>query len=594
MNRAATNGKAEKTNWHSSMITGSAWFILVFSIILSSLIAAEQIQRPQLSETEKDGLRKAKIIRVVLNTPSDLPFLEYTKKIFEYGGYKVEQSDSNPCDLIINISARTSAVSGKYEDGSTRNTGARISGWISITQGTWSHTRDFLYDTGPALFVDGIFGQDKNAPFLSAFRNGFVTELLVLLGDVKGPDSLMPIFKEKDPILHESALDAILRVDALKAISLCAEVIKDSDPDVRQRAAQLLIRERLNTQAREVLLAALRDPDTEIRRSAIMVFAEIPDPRAFELLLTCLKDEDWAVREHTAWALKHLKNPEAVEVLITALKDPEWDVRMAVAEALGEIVDSRAVNPLIAVLDDKDDRVRGYASAALKKIFLGDREKDIYWAGEQEVWSGRDASFLQNIPLQILIGMKDMTNPGELIKALEDSNIYVRAYAVKKLGEIGDVQAVEPLIGLLKDQDPFVAKKAVLSLRSFNDERITAALIAAFQDEKCIDIQDAIGASLGLKQNQQALDFLMAMLNHPNIFFHRPAAWGLENARDPRAVDTLINCLDEKHDIARGQIKRALKAITGQDLGENPQEWKKWWKENKAKFLSSNTLNKFS
>ena len=55
-----------------------------------------------------------------------------------------------------------------------------------------------------------------------------------------------------------------------------------------------------------------------------------------------------------------------------------------------------------------------------------------------------------------------------LVKALKDSNKYVRQAAVKALGQIGDRRAVEPLIVALKDSDEDVRWAVAETLGQIN------------------------------------------------------------------------------------------------------------------------------
>jgi len=59
---------------------------------------------------------------------------------------------------------------------------------------------------------------------------------------------------------------------------------------------------------------------------------------------------------------------DEVSVLISALKDEDSNVRRHAAKALGEIGDERAIGPLTEALDDEDEYVREAASEALEKI----------------------------------------------------------------------------------------------------------------------------------------------------------------------------------------------------------------------------------
>ncbi|MBN1514647.1 MAG: HEAT repeat domain-containing protein [Phycisphaerae bacterium] len=81
--------------------------------------------------------------------------------------------------------------------------------------------------------------------------------------------------------------------------------------------------------------------------------------------LRALKSDNDSDREMAARKLGDCRNTSVVPALIAALSDPEWDVRTDVADALGKLGDVRAVEALAQATRDPHAGVRANAVAAL-------------------------------------------------------------------------------------------------------------------------------------------------------------------------------------------------------------------------------------
>ena len=87
-----------------------------------------------------------------------------------------------------------------------------------------------------------------------------------------------------------------------------------------------------------------------------------------------------------------------------------------------------------------------------------------------------------------------------LIKALgyqKDSG--VRRAATFGLGKLGDVRAVEPLVGALRDVSPGVREGAVLALEAIGDVRAVEPLIDALGDHHATVRKSAAKALVSLR-----------------------------------------------------------------------------------------------
>jgi HEAT repeat protein len=229
----------------------------------------------------------------------------------------------------------------------------------------------------------------------------------------------------------------------------------------------------------EPLISALKHEDQGIRYTAVHVLVNLDDKRAVEPIITLLKSEYdnlrepgtkgtmpstveyliellkhkemFYVRSSTAWALGWLGDKRAVEPLVAALGDAgvvgnPYVARVQVAFALGRLGDERAIEPLIDVLKRKAPR-RDEERAMFEKM-------------------PEQAEFLRRSAAKTLDALVKIGPPAvePLISLLKDENSYMRSFAAKALGELGDKRAVQPLVEVLKDEDEQVRKWATEAL----------------------------------------------------------------------------------------------------------------------------------
>lgn len=113
----------------------------------------------------------------------------------------------------------------------------------------------------------------------------------------------------------------------------------------------------------------LVNPDNRIRYDAVLILEERGGPEAVQLLIGALRDQEYvSIRWRAARALGKLRAHEAVGVLIDALSDESSYVRKGVAQSLGEIRDPEAIPALIGALRDGERKVGLEASNALRDI----------------------------------------------------------------------------------------------------------------------------------------------------------------------------------------------------------------------------------
>jgi HEAT repeat protein len=233
-------------------------------------------------------------------------------------------------------------------------------------------------------------------------------------------------------------------------------------------------------EAKDVLLAFLEDHDYHIRKLAAHNLGREGYEDAFEPLLKLLGEEDHEeVLEETVKSLLVI-DPERIysrlggfstgmkeyiagfsvdaDILISLSRDPERQVRLAALSGMGGLSDRNAKQRLIEALGEKDPEARRAAVIAL--------------GGDSCCYS-------------------------ELQSMLEDSDTWVRLYAVRALGESGKMEILPVIAPMIKDNDvPVViaaieaisriggeeAEKLIGSLSSHGEEAVREAASLALEN----------------------------------------------------------------------------------------------------------------
>jgi len=280
-------------------------------------------------------------------------------------------------------------------------------------------------------------------------------------------------------------------------------------------------------------------------------------------VLEQLHDPDWLVRNHAAEALagaKLLHDPRVVPALIETLQDANSSVRGRAADSLGKLGAQQALGPLLTLaFHDNDWGVRYSATLALSDFqdarvidiclnALYDDKADIREAavrilGLFHYYSGIAKSYYLSI-VEPLIGV------------LQDENNDVRTAVASTLGEIGDVRAVEPLIALL--QDKAVRDRVVSALGKLKDRRAVEPLIEILHDDKDWSIRRDVIRAFGQIGGERAITQLLPLLQDQDHRLREEAIRGLAACQAHQAVEFVIAALQDSHFEVQYEAVRAL------------------------------------
>lgn len=318
----------------------------------------------------------------------------------------------------------------------------------------------------------------------------------------------------------------------------------------------------------EAAVAATGDPDPRVRRASAEILGEsgsgYPSP-----LVALLTDPDPGVRETALRAVPRTGDPGALPEVAGRFRDPDPAVRSAAVAAASELSPADELAAIVApALEDPDPAVRAGAAAAILRQGRDRRAREVVRA----LAASRDPEDRARA-IDVAGGSGDA--PALVGEGVADPAAPVRAAAARALGGMDPAVAVDPLVGLLGDEDASVRAAAAAALGRIGDPAV-AAVAAALQDpsreEGALDalgelpLDGARDALSGYREaaearaiGDQELASVIAAERDPRLAMLRDALVARARREALRAIRALALLGD------RERVLAALEGLAGED-----------------------------
>jgi HEAT repeat protein len=188
------------------------------------------------------------------------------------------------------------------------------------------------------------------------------------LGEARNPHALEPLLgalKDRLPTIRIAALSALGRLRDGQAIGPVIAMLEDRDAKVRTSAAAAL--KKFGKAAHAPMLEAYRTGTVRARFVLLGALGRIKTPAISELLIAALDDPQVEIRMEAARVLGVRKDQRAVPRLLQAVAE-DGPYQFVYVRILGEIGDTRAFEPLQELLDVPEFMRRREVVTALRKI----------------------------------------------------------------------------------------------------------------------------------------------------------------------------------------------------------------------------------
>lgn len=349
---------------------------------------------------------------------------------------------------------------------------------------------------------------------------------------------------------------AYMKKDAEPAIPLLIEFLNEDQYAI---AEILDVFKNMPVKSRKPLLASLKHENSTRRKNAVIALGEIADLGLVETIIEMSTDDNEEVRNAALDVIvklgKHKKNGDKVVKLyiVKYLKDRRTQVRIFAIKAAGRIGNLKILNPTIRALDDFDEDVRLAAAEALTGLESNAINEILLSSINDSSWKVR----LKII--EVLTVRKHMEACPYFITALDDVSEEVSVGAAKALGTLDYKDCTIYLFKYLDDTN-FRFRSQVMDTL----EKLTEA---------------NIGQNVLEWKNWQTDYYFLLLSSAVNpVTLRAMAAEQLGEMDDVSLIEPLIMSLSvNKKSQVREKLLKALRDLTGEDLGEKAFDWKEWW-----------------
>ncbi len=359
----------------------------------------------------------------------------------------------------------------------------------------------------------------------------------------------------------QNILDAVQRVGPDRLPGL-AKVLGWLEGDAAQRAlTRLLGHQTVRSQVVEalvrygrgvvtLLIEQLRAEDLDTRQAAAVALGRIGDPGATAALVAALQDPELALA--AAGALARIGDQGAFPALLQLVGNRDVAVRQAAIAALNSIGHPEMPGHIVQLLEDPDPVVRESALKIAGYFGYPDCLERALTCCRDEIDAVRRAA-VEHLPF-----FDDPRVMSALVQALETDTAPVRAAAAGALARVNHADAIDALVGALRDADTWVRYFALRSLGTIGDARVTQEVTNVFHHDPAAHVRLAAIDVIGRLRPAQAFELLGPVTQSDNDDLARAAIRALGYLDAPDVLGSLEALLRSNEGVRRLEVVNAL------------------------------------
>jgi HEAT repeat protein len=456
----------------------------------------------------------------------------------------------------------------------------------------------------------GRLGARESVPALLRSMSGDEKEAGVrataagALGMLKAREALpggRALLKDSDPELRQAAAKLLVDLEDGESAAALAHLLKDKDNPTREMAERIF-HDKPNSKIGEAVIPLLEDPDADTRTRAVQVLTVMKFKKAYPALVRCLEDSDLGTLNAALWSVKDCPLREAVPELRKLLHHKNEEIREKAAETLLPLLGSRAAPDLVPLLDDPSLRVRFAAIETLGMLeraedlpafvrLLNDEQEPVRNRAVQAIYGqGRLGvaelrKLLKGAPERptllasdLLARLETSESADDVMRLLRSDDVKSQKQALSLLVWLEATPPMDEIVPLLKSVDSDVRRGALEALGSLGARNAFPAIRELLGDPECRVREMAIGVLAGLG-DRECIPSMLKLLDDPAGEIRMEAIKGLSTLGAHEATGRLEALLqfDETRSSAiealaslgaKGSARKILEQIGQGDL---------WW-----------------
>ena len=330
--------------------------------------------------------------------------------------------------------------------------------------------------------------------------------------------------------------------------------------------------------------------DVNIKREIPVILGKMGNSESETVLINFLKDENPLIRKNSLKALVKIIELKNIKHILETLNDENIDVRKESIRVLGSIGSKRAIDPLSEILKDNDPKIRNLAKNAMNKIFKKIESNDILY----EILKGKNVNARKEA-IKLLGMLKDVNAIDTLIKSfdstvasirrasyrailqilqnkideriinsLAEKSWRIRMYSTKILGEIGDLNTIETVFKLIEDENGNVRKAAIDALINFKSDKVIEMAKSSLKNSNWKIRRTGVKLLIRVG-SKDSINSLISCLDDDDVYIKSWAAMALGKIKDVDSIEPFIQLLKETDDKIRLSAVKALGEIGNKD-----------------------------